>query len=46
MKNLIVEKYIMIDVRDDKTSRTYIQNIIRHVKILEFIFIYNQLLLT
>ena len=46
LKNLQTEKYIMQDVRNDKTSKTYVQNIMRHFRIVEFNFIYNQLIMT
>ena len=45
LQNLQNEKYIMIDVRNERISRFYVQNIMKHVKIVEFFFIYNQLLL-
>ena len=46
LKNLQIEKYIMQDVRNDKTFRAYVQNIMRHSKIVEFNSIYNQLIMT
>ena len=46
LKNLQIEKYIMQNVRNDKTSKTYVQNIMRHSRIVEFNSIYNQLIMT
>jgi hypothetical protein len=45
-KNLQIEKYIMQNVRNDKTFKIYVQNIMRHFKIVEFNFVYNQLIMT
>ena len=46
MKTLQIQRYIMIDCRNDKTFRQYVQNIMRYVKIVEFTFIFNQFVLT
>ena len=46
LKNLQTEKYTMQDVRNDRTFRVYVQNIMRHSKIVEFNSIYNQLIMT
>ena len=35
----------MTNARSDKTSRVYVQDIMKHVKAIEFFFTYNQLLL-
>ena len=35
----------MIDVHNERISRFYVQNIMKHVKIVKFSFIYNQLFL-
>ena len=41
-KKLQIEFYNYVDVRRDKTSRLYVQNIFRHVKIVEYISKYHQ----
>ena len=45
-KNLQIEKYIMQNARNDKTSKAYVQNIMRHFRIVKFNSIYNQLIMT
>ena len=42
LKNLQNERYIFVDVRNDKTSRVYVQNVFRHVKIADYFFTYYQ----
>ena len=46
LKNLQIEKYIMQNACNDKTSKTYVQNIMRHSKVVEFNSTYNQLIMT
>ena len=46
LKNLQIERYIMQNARNDKTSKTYVQNIMRHSKVVEFNSTYNQLIMT
>ena len=48
LKNLQIERYIMqnAQARNDKTSKAYVQNIMRHSKVVEFNSIYNQLIMT
>ena len=36
--------FIFVDVRFDKTSRVYVQNILCHFRIIDYNFIYHQLL--
>ena len=36
--------YIFVDVRNDKTSRVYVQDILRHFRAIDYDFIYHQLL--
>ena len=43
---LQTKKYIMTNARNERISRTYVQDIIRHAKTSKFISIYNQLLMT
>ena len=43
LKKLQFSIYIFIDVRNDKTSRVYVQNIFRHVKTFNYDFTYHQL---
>ena len=43
LKNLQNERYIFVDVRNDKTSRVYVQNVLRHVKTTNYFFTYHQL---
>ena len=42
LKKLQTEFYNYVDARRDKTSRSYVQNILRHVKIVEYISKYHQ----
>ena len=44
LKKLQNSFYIFFDVRSDKTSRAYVQNILRHAKAVDYNFIYHQLL--
>ena len=46
LKNLQTERYIMQDARNDRTSRAYVQNIMRHFRVVEFNSTYNQLVMT
>ena len=46
LKNLQTERYIMQDVRNDKTFKAYVQNIMRHFRVVEFNSTYNQLIMT
>ena len=39
-----IERYIMTDVRFERISRAYVQNIMRHAKTTEFSSSYNQML--
>ena len=45
-KNLQIERYSMSNVRNDKTFRIYVQNIMRHFRAIKFNFTYNQLIMT
>ena len=38
MKNLQNERFIYVDIRNDKTSRVYVQNVLRYVKATEYFF--------
>ena len=40
------KRYIMIDTRNERISRVYVQNIFRHVKIIKFFSFFNQMILT
>ena len=44
LKKLQSSFYIFIDVRSDKTSRVYVQNILRYSRTIEYDSIYHQLL--
>ena len=46
LKNLQVERYSIQNARNDKTSKVYVQNIMRHFRAIEFNFTYNQLIMT
>ena len=41
--HLQTERYTLLDARNGKSPRTYVQNLIRHAKAAEFDSIYNQL---
>lgn len=41
LKILQEKKLIIVNARFERTSRVYVQNIIKHVKSIEFFFIYN-----
>ena len=43
LQTLQTERYIMNDVRSERTSRVYVQNIMKHVKAAEFSSSYNQM---
>ena len=40
------KRYIIIDTRNERIFRVYVQNIFRHVKIVEFFSFFNQMTLT
>ena len=42
LKNLQNERYIFVDVRNDRTSRVYVQNVFRHIKVANYFFTYHQ----
>ena len=44
LKKLQSFSYIYADCRSDKTSRAYVQNILRHFRAIDYDFIYHQLL--
>ena len=44
LKKLQNSFFIFVDVHFDKTSRVYVQNILRHFRIADYNFIYHQLL--
>ena len=44
MKKFQISFFIFVEVRFDKTSRVYVQNILRHSRIVDYNFIYHQLL--
>ena len=39
------KKYTMTNARNDKFSRDYVQNILRHVEVVDFFFFFNQMTL-
>ena len=45
LKNLQIERYTMSNARTNKTLKAYVQNIMRHVKVVEFNSTYNQLIM-
>ena len=45
LQALQTERYIMKNVRSERTFRAYVQDIMRHVKTIEFSFLYNQMLI-
>ena len=44
LQSLQKKRYIMSNVKQQRNSRMYAQNIFRHVKVVEFEFIFNQLI--